>query len=197
MEKPRELSVRGGVIKESRDLMRTAYGADAYRRALNTLSPEERAIIDGPILAASWYSLATWDRFQAAMRAEARTRAGETELEFDMRNLRESGPQAVRSVYKFLLGLMSSQSALDGAAVVWNRAYSEGRCQVVENEPGRAVLRYCDCSPAFRTTLIHHFPAGTTFALELSGAKNVDVRISRDEVVNDKLTFEVTATYRR
>jgi len=33
------------------------------------------------------------------------------------------------------------------------------------------------------------------FILEQSGAKQVDARISRDEIVGGKLLFEVTVTY--
>jgi hypothetical protein len=188
--------IKGAVIKDPRDWMRTAYGPDAYQAALAKLSEPERAFVDGTILAASWYPIEPWDRFQAAMRAEALDRRGHNDLQFAMRNMREAGSVIIRGVYKFLLGLMSPESAVSKFVLLFNRVYSEGKCEVVTNEPGRAVLRYCEASPVFRTNLTHNFLSGGMFVLEMNGAKGVDGRISRDEVVRGKIVFEITLTWR-
>jgi hypothetical protein len=92
--------------------------------------------------------------------------------------------------YRHLLwnGLPRHRSRLDFA-------YSEGRCDVVEKNSRRAIVRYGGASSAFRTSLINNFPSGLLFLLELNGAKNVDVRISRDEIVDDKLVLEVTVLF--
>ncbi len=190
-----EPRIKGAVIKDPRDWMRTAYGPDAYQAALAKLSASERAVVDGPLLAGSWYPIEPWDRFQAAMRAEALARRGHNDLQFSMRNMREAGSVIARGVYKFVLGLLSTESAADKCVILYNRAYSEGHCEMVENKRGRAVLRYCDASPAFRTNLKHNFLTGVMFVLELNGAKGVDGRISRDETVDGKIVFEVTVTY--
>jgi hypothetical protein len=175
--------------------MRTAYGVEAYQSALSGLSEQDRAFVDGPILAGSWYPIEPWDRFQAAMRAEAFARRGHNDLQFAMRNMREAGSVIIRGVYKFLLGLLSAESAVDKCAILYNRAYSEGHCEIVQNAKGLAVLRYRDASPVFRTNLKHNFVTGIMFVLELNGAKGVDGRISRDEVVDGKIVFEVMVTY--
>jgi hypothetical protein len=188
--------IKGAVIKDPRDWMRTAYGPEAYQAALEKLSTEDRAFVDGPILAGSFYPVQGWDRFQAAMRAEALARRGHNELQFSMRNMREAGSKIVKGIYKFLLGLMSPESAMGKFVTVYNRVYSEGHCELVTSDQGHVVLRYCDCSPAFRTNLAHNFLASAIFILEMNGAKSVDGRISRDEVESGKLVFEVTLTYR-
>jgi hypothetical protein len=176
--------------------MRTAYGPEAYQAALAKLSEPERALIDGTLLAGSWYPIEVWDRFQAAMRAEALARRGHNALQFSMRNMREAGSVIVRGIYKFLLGLMSPENAVGKFVVVYNRVYSEGRCEIVSNDPGRVVLRYCDCAPVFRTNLTHNFLSSAMFILELNGATGVDGHISRDEIVGGKLVFEATVTYK-
>jgi hypothetical protein len=191
-----EPKIKGAVIKDPRDWMRTAYGAEAYEAALAKMPDAERAVIDGPILAGSWYPIEVWDRFQAAMRAEAMSRRGHNALQFSMRNMREAGSVIVRSIYKFLLGLVSPESAVSKFVVVYNRVYSEGRCEIVTNEPGRVVLRYCDCAPVFRTNLTHNFLSSAMFILELNGATGIDGHVSRDEVVSGKLVFEASVTYR-
>ena len=153
-------SIKGGIIKDPRDWMRTAYGREAYERALSKLAADERAVMDGALLAGSWYPLAVWDRFHDAMMEEASVRKGHAPSEFNMRKMREAGSRSLRTIYKFLLGMMSAQSAIAKAPILYNRAYSEGRCEVVENVPGKAVVRYADASPAFRTSLTHNLPSG-------------------------------------
>jgi hypothetical protein len=191
-----EPKIKGAVIKDPRDWMRTAYGPEAYQAALAKLSESDRTLVDGPLLAGSWYPIEVWDRFQAAMRAEALARRGHNELQFSMRNMREAGSVIVRTIYKFVLSLVSPENAVEKFVVIYNRVYSEGRCEIVSNEKGRAVLRYCDASPVFRTNLTHNFLSSAIFILELNKAMGIDGRISRDEVVDGKLVFEVTLTYR-
>jgi hypothetical protein len=192
---PTEPRIKGAVIRDPRDWMRTAYGPEAYRAALAKLNDADRALVDGPLLAGSWYPIEVWDRFQAAMRQEALSRKGHNEFQFNMRNMREAGSAIVRGIYKFMLGLLSADSAIAKSTIIYNRIYSEGRCEIVENVRGRAVLRYLDASPAFRTNLKHNFLSGVMFVLELNGAKGIDGRISRDEIVDGKLVFEITVTY--
>jgi hypothetical protein len=186
--------IKGAVIKDPRDWMRTAYGPEAYESALGKLSDEDRAFVDGAILAGSFYPVEPWDRFQAAMRIEALAR-GHNDLQFSMRNMREAGSKIVKGIYKFLLGLLSPESAMEKFVLVYNRVYSEGHCELVTSEKGHVVLRYCDCSPIFRTNLTHNFLASAMFILEMNRAKDIDGRISRDEIVDGKLVFEVTLTY--
>jgi hypothetical protein len=188
------VKIKGAVIKAPRDWMRTAYGADAYQRALEKLTAEERAFVDGTILAGSFYPLAWWEKFHAAMREQARGQ-GDSDLHFNMRNMREAGSSIVRGVYKFILGLMNPTSVLEKAALIFSRTYSEGRCEVVENGPGRAILRYYDCSAELRSNLTNNFPTSLVFVLELNGVKNPNASVSRNDVVDDKLVFEVTVTY--
>jgi hypothetical protein len=191
-----QLRIKGAVIKAPRDWMRTAYGPEAYQAALAKLSVAERTFVDGTILAGSFYPLEAWDRFQAAMRAEALQRRGHNDVQFNMRNMREAGSAIVRGIYKFLLGMMSPQSTLEKCVIVYNRTYSQGHCELVSNDKGRAVIRYCDASPALRTNLKNNFLPSLLFVLELNGAKGVDGHVSRDEIVEGKLVYEATLTYR-
>lgn len=190
-------SIKGAFIKDPRNWMRGAYGEEAYRSALAKLPADEQAMIDGLILPGSWYPIAVWDRFQEAMRGEALAREGQTAAVFNARNMREAGSSIVRGVYKFVLALMSPESAIDKATMLYNRCYNEGSCEIPENGPGRAVARYKGCSPAFRTNLVNNFGPGFVFLLETSGLSNIEARTTRDEVVGGKLTYDVTLTYKR
>jgi hypothetical protein len=190
------VKIKGAVIRDPRDWMRTAYGPNAYKSALSKLSREQQEIIDGPILAGSWYPIDAWDRFCTAMREEARTRQGHSDVQFNLRNMREAGSATVRTVYKFLVGLMSARSVVEKAVVVLNRAYSEGQAEILSNEPGRAVVRYSNCRPDLRTNLSNNFGIAFIVVLEMNGAKGIEAQCTRDEVVDGKLIYEVTIAYR-
>ena len=189
--------IRGAFVKDARNWARTAYGSEAYERALAKLPEADRAVIGGLILPSGWYPLGAWDRFLDAMRAEASARAGDTEFTFDMRNMREAGGSVVvKTVYKVILSLVGATTAIDRAAQLFNRAFSEGRCEVVENTRGRAVVRYVDGSPALRNNLSHHLPTALVWVLEQNGARDAEAKITRNDVVDRKLVFEVAVTYR-
>jgi hypothetical protein len=189
--------IRGAFMKDARNWARTAYGAEAYRSALGRLSDADRALVDGLILPGSWYPIAGWDRFLDAMRSEAAARKNESELVFDMRNMREAGGSiVVKTVYKVLLSLVGATTAVDRAVQIYNRAYSEGRCEIVENVRGRAVVRYVDGSPAFRNNVSHHLPTAIVWVLEQNGAHDAVAKITQNGIVNGKLVFAITVTYR-
>jgi len=188
--------IRGAFMKDARNWARTAYGPDAYQRALSKLADDERAVVDGLILPGAWYPLAAWDRFLAAMRAEAAARRGETAFQFDLRNMREAGGSiVVQTVYKMLLRLVGATTAVDRTVTLFNRAFDQGSAEIVQNSRGRAVVRYGGCGPAVRSNLSHHLPTALVWVLEMNGARDVVAKITRDEVVGGKLCFEVTATY--
>jgi hypothetical protein len=190
------LKIKGSVIKDPRNwMMKNAYGPEAFQSALGKLTAEERSVIEGPLLAGAWYPIQTWDRFLAAMRDEARARRGHSDAQFNMRNMREAGSTTARTIYKFVLGLMSARSVVEKVVVVMNRVYSEGHAEIIENVAGRAVIRYCDCSPDLRLNLSNNFMYAFLFLLELNGANCGEGSVTRDEVVDGKLVYEVTLTY--
>jgi hypothetical protein len=148
MSEPVQALIKGSVIKYPRDWMRNRYGEAAYRDAIAALSPADRPVIDGQILAGSWYSLDAWETFASKMRRAALQQRNESAEEFDLRNMREAGPVILRSVYKFLLGLMSPESAIERLASLYSRLYNQGTCQLVVNSRGHAVLRFVDGIPS-------------------------------------------------
>jgi hypothetical protein len=188
--------IKGAFIKDARNWTRTAYGADAYQAALAKLSDADRALVNGIILPGTWYPIASWDRFLKAMRAEAAARRGDSELAFDLRNMRESGGPVVKSIYKIILNLVGPTTAIDRAIGLFNRAFSEGRCEIVENVRGRALVRYLDGSPELLENLSHHLPTALIWVLEENGARDPVPTITRRDVISGKLFFEVTVTYR-
>jgi hypothetical protein len=187
--------IRGAFIKDQRDWLRTAYGSDAYKAALSKLSPAHRAVVHGTIRAEDLYPVQAWDSFQVHMRAEAQKRQGLGNHDFAMRCMREAGLTIVRPAVRLLLALRSPERVVEKSVARCNRMYDQGHCEVVVNEGGRAVLRYCDCPPILRTSLRNGFLASLLFALELAGARALEGRVSRDDLVDGKLVFEIEVRY--
>src|SRR5262249_31570914 len=158
---------------------------------LATLSAEERAIIDGPLFPSVFYPLLPWDHFLEAARAEAFRRNGDTEEQFDELNMRGAGSLILKVIYRFVLRVMKPESVLGKLPDVFGRLFNRGHLQLLENGNGRAVYRFSDVDTAFRANLIHHLPAGAAYLLELTGAKNIRARITKDAHDGRGFTFEV------
>src|SRR6185437_2682488 len=105
---PDAVKIKGSVMKDPRDWLRTAYGPDAYKSAINRLKPDERDVIDGHLFAAAWYPVELWDRFLSGMREEVFQRTGEKTDDFNRRFMSETGSAILRGVYRIVLGLVSS-----------------------------------------------------------------------------------------
>jgi hypothetical protein len=189
--------LRGSVIKDPRDWMRDEYGEGAYQVALSSLVPEERAIIGGQILASSWYPLGAWDRFNTKLREEAKRMKGLSELEFDLRVMRESGSRLAKTTYKFILSFLSAENLVSKIPMVYRRFHSHGRFEVVANEPGSFVIGCLDGHVEMRENLTHYFGTGCLLVMELGGVRGPQVSITRNEITEDGLQFEVTGTYQR
>src|SRR5688572_22489930 len=108
----KEPMIRGAVIRDARDWVRNTLGADIFAKARAAVGYDGE-FVDLPILASSFYPIAVWDRFLAVARRELRQKTGETDLQFDMRNMRDAGSTIARTVYKFVLGIMSAKGVID------------------------------------------------------------------------------------
>ena len=47
--------------------------------------------------------------------------------------------------------------------ILYNRAYTEGRCELLQNDKGKAVMRYRLRESAFRNSLTSNLPPGPMF----------------------------------
>jgi hypothetical protein len=187
--------LRGTAMRDTKDWIVQTYGPELYKRALAKLSAEERAVIDGTVLAGSLYPLAVWDRFLAAARAEVRQATGETEEAFDRRNVFEAGPRMARTAYSILLRVLSPTTILARVGGVLERLYDGARATTVENVDGRCVLRLVAAEP-FRDNVRRHFPLAVEMLLTHARTRNTRVEITKNEVgPGREFTIEVTTTY--
>lgn len=192
----RSAGLRGSVIKEARTWIQTVYGDELYSRALSRVSADDRAALAGTILAGSWYPVDAWTRVLAEVAVEVQLKTARSQSDFYLQLVRESGGKTVKTVYKFLLELFSPQSVVSRIPMLFNRLYSEGTFEVVENETGRAVVRYRDASPVFRENIRQMLHTSIIALLEMNGVKDIQTSILRDDVSRGKLEYEVAVRYR-
>lgn len=192
---PRDEKLRGAVMNEARGTIRREWGDGVYERALGRLTDADRDLIDGPLLASSFYPVATWDRFLDAAFVEASRETGVTREQFYEKLVQLGGGRLLQALYKMFLGIMSPTTVAKLIPGFWMRLYTSGRLELVENEPGRCVFRFTDRDGAFRANVTDHLPPGVTLLLEKNGARQIESRVTLDELSNDGLTVEVTTTY--
>ena len=108
--------------------------------------------------------------------------------------MREAGSKIVKGVSETLLGMMSPESAMGKFVLVFNRVYSDGHCASELRAEARrpALLRR---QPRVSNEPHAQLPQQRDVHPRDERAKGIDGRISRDEVVDGKLLFEVTVTY--
>ncbi len=186
--------MRGSVIRATKQWIQEAYGVPLHQRALDALSAEERAILEGQTLAASLYPVVAWDHYLARVRHEVRLKTGESEETFDRRNVREAGGRLIRIAYTFLLGFLEPTAIVPRIGLVLERIMSDVHVEILQNEPGACRLKLT-AAVAFRENARHHLPQGVEYLIELARARNVRVTVERDEVRYKNFVMEVSALY--
>lgn len=59
--------IKGTILRTRRDFVLRYHGQDAWRRAYDALGREDRAALDGPVLATSWYPFDLCTRLERAI----------------------------------------------------------------------------------------------------------------------------------
>jgi hypothetical protein len=173
---------------------RGAYGEDAFQRSLARLSAEDRATFGKAVVSLGWYSVAALERVFDAQHAEAHALTGISREDFDLKGSSEVGSSMVRSVYRFFLSLMSTESFLQRAAALQNRLYEPFKVEVVESRPGFARVSVHG-APEMRAPAQRFFRPLLN-AMARTGAKDIELAITRDEVSPETYAMEYTLSYR-
>jgi len=137
-----EPSIRGSYISPSKAWIVRTYGEDLFRRALSNLPPDEQAIFASELVSLSWYPLRQWTKLLDFVRAEVQQKTGENEATFDRRNVFETISGTMQKVYRIAFGLFSPTMIVAKVTPYFKKVYSHGEYEVIENEPGRCILRF-------------------------------------------------------
>ncbi len=141
---------------------------DQFHAAIESLPPEERGWFTGHLLAHQQIPYSAVNRFNEAAAAQK----GEPLETFATRAGRFGAEQGIKTVYKFVMMVMSIESVLRKAPLMWSRVY-DGGTMIVEPGDRSARIHVTD----FPSEVAGCSRATGWFAVigERAGAKNIKV----------------------
>lgn len=124
-----EVSVKAVPVNGLCEFVKRELTPEQYERAVASVGPENARYLRGHMLAHEQVPLAIVNDFTTA----AAHQKGEPVKQFARRAGRYGGELGLKSVYKFMMMLMSIESVLKKAPFMWSRVYDRGDIVV---EPG-------------------------------------------------------------
>jgi hypothetical protein len=170
---------KGSTLRSTLDFLRGEVGADAVERVLASLPPEDRGVVEGaaatdevPLgtLLALWRAT---DRVVAARHPDWIERAGAYAIQ-------SFGVQ----LYGGILRKANPTEFLTQRVSLFQLYYRPGNMEVVEVEPGRAVLRLVGFDPV-DTLFCRRQTGGLLRSVELAGGRGGSVRHVRCSAEGD------------
>jgi hypothetical protein len=168
------VEIKGSVVLDSVTGIIRRDGERGYQEMVAQLDAETKKLFQTTISASSWYSLDLFLRFVAL---ELRRTAGGDEQVLVARSEKVVERQ-LRGMYKIFVKLGSPEFLMKRIAAVHMTYFTGVKMEFTTSGPRGAVVRFTGFAPEHRLigfTLIGFFRK----ALELSGAKECDVRFTK------------------
>ena len=159
--------VKGTAVVASVRYVSERFGAKELAAVLAGLPDEDRRILEGGVLASSWYPVPLFLRFMQ----EAEKQLGAKEPDLVRRMGRASADYGVKTVYKIFFKVGSPAFIIGRAARVFGSYYDTGKLTVVDTSSGGAVLDLegFEGAPQF----CERIRGWMERTVELAGAKNL------------------------
>ncbi len=189
-------AIRGSIISPARDWIKKHYGEKAFHDATAKLSPDDRAFVEGVLLSSTLYSVKSWNAFLRAMEVTVAAEYNESAEVFCRRVVRGAVSGAVQTVLKLFLGIFQPTSIFQRFPIMANRFYEGLECKILENITGRFSVVIRGTGKDTRDNVAFAFLETTIFLGEMSKAKNVQGKYSKNSIAADEsFEIEVTLTY--
>lgn len=150
------------------ELIKQRIGSEGLEKLKARLSEEDRKLIFGkPILAISWLDYAAYIRMMIA----ADQMIGIGNLAFLAEAARTEAQQNLKGMYRFLLSITSTQTALAKIPIIWKQYFDTGTITVERSGKGFVDIQITDWPDI---PLHHEIPQGAYMeaAAEISGGRN-------------------------
>ena len=185
------VSTKGTTLIAQVDFVKQNFGQEGYNRWLAALSPEARALMEGPIFASSWY---------AGPHAviESREKLCAVFWEGDARRARELGrfsaQRGLSGIYKAFVRFGAPEWVASRSAQAFSHFFKPAEISTIIKEKCRLLLRLSLFS-AKSEALEESVCGFIQLALELSGAQAVQVERIKSLARGDEQTdFEASWT---
>lgn len=185
-----ELRTKGVSLKSFLATLERLHGRAAVEKTISSLTNEPRdAISYGKVVAGGWYPIGWFKELHAA--AQRAVGAG-PELS---RRIGYEGTRAdFRGVYKFVASMFSPETLIKQSARVWKTYWDGGEFMIEEAGPGRVRARCARCF-GFDANLWQNVIGGVQSALEIAGARDVELRVVSGGATGDT-AMELEAEWR-
>ena len=163
------MNVKGTALRARLRYVEERAGIDGYRRFVDALSPETRAIVDARILASAWYPFAAFVELCEIIDRQL----GHGDLALCDELGRYACDANLPTLYKIFFRMADVRYIIRRAAAAWRVNYDEGAMTVVREGDHEVVLRMEVPAPHRAHCL--SVRGWMVRAGELSGAKGVRV----------------------
>jgi hypothetical protein len=127
---------KGSILVHLRSYADTVYGATAWRSMLSDAPAEDRAILDGIVIAGGWYPVGVWNRALATLLTQHTV-----SIDQEMRKVASYiADRDLNSVYKMVLRLGSPEFLLRRTDSLWSRYFDSGKFTHQEMGPKKFKL---------------------------------------------------------
>ena len=163
--------VKGTAVGASVRFVSERFGELGLEGVLSALPEEDRLLLEGGVLASSWYPMPVFLRFME----EAEKQLGAQEPDLVRHMGRASADYGVKTVYKIFFKIGSPEFIIGRAARVFSSYYDTGELVILETRAGRCLAElkgFEGGAPQFCERIFGWMQR----TLELAGAKNLRPR---------------------
>lgn len=164
------IQIKGSVLHARRTFVESRFGAEAWQRLLETMSPSDRRILDGGFVNVGWYPFELGERLGNAI---VRT-LGEGGAQLFMEIGAHSARENLSTVHKDFLRPGDPQAFLARAPAIYKFYYDRGYRTYVATGPTSGTLMTFDAETYSKPDCLTVM-GWYREALEMCGARDVSV----------------------
>jgi hypothetical protein len=184
------MEVKGTAISAIPEFIVAKFGKEGLNQWLNSLTESARKVYGGSILAARWYPV-------TETMVEPTRKMCELFFRGDIKGAREGGrfsaEKGLKGVYRIFVKLGSPEFLIRKASVIFTNYYQPCEMKVVAQEDRKAVVHITKF-PEPSALIENRIVGWMEKALEISGCKRVEVRITQSLAKGASHT-EIVATW--
>jgi hypothetical protein len=185
------MEVKGTAIITIPLFIKDRFGEGGLNQWIDALTPEARKVYPASVLVSSWYPLKEF-LIEPLRKMCAFFYAG------DLKGAKESGrfsaDYSLKGIYKIFVKLSSPESIVRRASSILPMYYTPSEMKVVESRKGQGIVqitKFLDMDQVLEIRIAGWMER----ALEISGGKQPNIRITRSLTAGDSLS-EFLATWK-
>ncbi len=178
------MEVKGTALSSIREFVLNEFGKEGFDRWLDTLSTEARELHSSSIKLDTWYPL-------KGMMIEPTGKICELFYDGRMKGAWDCGMYsadfALHGIYRLFVKMGSVQSLIKRASIIFPTYYRPSAMKVADSAEKIATLQITSF-PGLETIVENRIGGWMQRAVEITGQKNVEVRITRSMAAGDPFT---------